>query len=66
MERSEPQELVHAQGPDVSVVEEEEEEEYSDFQKAETVKHVKIFWGLKSRFDEYAAVLPLLGFNNAR
>ena len=68
VEPSEPEELVHAQGTDVSVEEEEEEEEeeYSDFQMEETVKQLKIFQGLKSRLDEYAAVLPLLGFNNAR
>ena len=75
VEPSEPEELVHAQGTDVPVEEEEEEEEkeeeeeeeeYSDFQMEETVKQLKIFQGLKSRLDEYAAVLPLLGFNNAR
>ena len=71
VEPSEPEELVHAQGTDVSVEEEEEEEEeeegeYSDFQMQETVKQLKIFQGLKSRLDEYAAVLPSFIFNNAR
>ena len=45
---------------------EDEADDYTDFQLKETEKQLKIFKNLKSRLEEYARVLPLLGFNNAR
>ena len=41
-------------------------DDYSDFQQKEVIKQLEIFKGLKNRLEEYARVLPLLGFNNAR
>ena len=44
---------------------EDRADDYTDFQLKEIEKQLKIFKNLKSRLEEYARVLPLLGFNNA-
>ena len=41
-------------------------DDYSDFQQKEIIKQLEIFKSLKFRLEEYARILPLLGFNNAR